>query len=637
MFDSIDYAKTEHRNAWLRHPILGDPSFDSFEKLGETVHQSEAPYDWAVNGSLFRDPKDGAWHYLAGLYPYGYAIQDKNKFDFKIYKSTDSGKSWQALGKGFTDGFYFEGYDAAADSHPDVVMTYDPETDLYWLAYDWLTNETNWQNIYLPSSKNHDSGAALAYAKSPVGPFTRLPAPLFGNCDISRKLGRFIRAYATTVLKRESDWIALILCDAGESFSWGLACMTAAAPEGPWSEPAILLSVDRPDYYPAPVEFYPCFSVDGTVYAPAASVALNRNYQAIFEAPLEETHKPEAWRLADDGNAWHSRPLPDEAYGIWGQTFHGFVHDGLFTVMYPARDRKGNGTLSVAQRPWAQPHSDGFTFSGHAGKSIAPLMRSYRAFELETEFVFSGTIAFAFDYNGILGPNTPAADATLAPETLSDYKALRLCGELFMLLSVYASGKETVLAKGNYEPRGKTVNLFLRVEENRIKWALNGESFEITGVPLKGGPSVLIAHEFSLLTVSSYKIVGKVIPCTLRYNANDALLGAGQNVADWKTSQSAGLDCVSETAWVSATQSNSVYGKWNVTCEDFTVYAAKSPELSKMRVVVDGELIATVDLYAEQAEPSGPVYRGKLPRGRHGIALYPEGGMVVLDILEIYF
>ena len=101
---SIDYAKTEHMAAWLRHPVLGDPSFDTFEKLGGTVHTSSPPYEWAVNGSLFRDPADGAWYCFAGLYPAGYNA-DNGLFDFMIYCSRDEGKTWECLGEGFQRGF----------------------------------------------------------------------------------------------------------------------------------------------------------------------------------------------------------------------------------------------------------------------------------------------------------------------------------------------------------------------------------------------------------------------------------------------------------------------------------------------------------------------------------------------------
>lgn len=61
----INYAKVDHMNAWLRHPVPGDPSFDTFERLGDAVHVSKPPYEWAVNGSVFCD-FDGTWYYYAG-------------------------------------------------------------------------------------------------------------------------------------------------------------------------------------------------------------------------------------------------------------------------------------------------------------------------------------------------------------------------------------------------------------------------------------------------------------------------------------------------------------------------------------------------------------------------------------------
>jgi hypothetical protein len=631
-----DYAKMENMSAWLRHPVLGDPSFDTFEKLGATVHQSEPPYEWAVNGSLFCDPADGAWYYFAGLYGYGYG----GKMDFKIYKSTDSGKSWQDLGTGFPDGFCFDGYSSAADSHPDAVMTYDPETKLYWLAYDWGTNDSTWAEAHHPSDKNYDGGAALAYSQSPAGPFTRLSKPIFGNYEISRKLGRFTRAYATTVLKRKSDWIALTLCDSGEYFSWGLICLTAESPEGNWSEPKVLLSVDRPEYYPAPVEFYPCFAVGETVYAPATSVALNRNYQAMFTAPLEEAHHPEAWVLSGDGNAWHSRPLPDEKFGIWGQTYHGFVDktSGKFTVMYPSRDERGFGTLSVAQRLWDKPHSNGFTFSGHEGKSVSPLMRAYKNFTLEMELTFTGTIEIAFDYNGILGPETPTANSSPSHETLADYQALRLSGGNFQLVSINSSGEEMVVSDGGFPQNDTKVNLSLTAKDKDINLIINGVAKNIPGISVKGGSLALIAHNFSILTCSKYMVYGEPIPCSLKYQAYDAILGAGQRLANWRSAVQSGLSCISEKALINAVEQHGavkIYGKWNICGNGFTLYAPKGPTLGTMRVVVDGEHQATVDLYSENNIASSPVSACKLTSGHHGIAIYPEKGEIVLDVLEV--
>ena len=637
---TFDYAKTANMDVWLRHPVLGDPSFDTFEKLGETVHKSEPPYEWGVNGSLFRDPVYGIWYYFAGIYPYGYSTaQDANGrivcSDFKIYRSSDEGKSWEDLGKGFPDGFCFDGYNCPADSHPDTFMTYDPDTKLYWLAYDWATNQASWETSVHPAELQYNAGGALAYSQSPAGPFIRLAKPMFGNYEISRKLGRFTRAYLTTVFKRRSDWIALVLCDSGDRYSWGLVCMTADSPDGEWSDPTVVLSVDREEYYPAPVEFSPCFAVGDTVYAPATSVALNRNYQTMHTAPIEKAHIPEAWTLSGDGNAWHARNLSDEKYGIWGQTYNGFENDGTFTVMYPSRDERGFGTLSVAQRMWDKPHSDGFTFSGHAGKSISPLMRGYKNFTLEAEFTFAGTVEFAFDYNGILGPERSTSDSFPSKETFSNYKALRLSDGNFKFISVNQSGEETILVGGEYISDGGNIKMALQTEDNCVKFNINGKTEVVSNITVKGGLTAVIAHEFSILTCSKYEICaadGEQIPGTLKYHAYDAILGAGQRMADWKQA----AHCISGKAVMNSVGQNQIYGKWNCICKGFSIYAPKAPTLGKMRVVVDGVYKSTVDLYAETEITSAPIYTCELDSGRHGIALYPENGTIVLDIIEVY-
>ena len=646
---AVDYAETANMDAWLRHPVLGDPSFDTFEKVGETVHKSEPPYEWAVNGSLFCDPADGAWYYFAGLYGYGYT---GIRSDFKIYKSVDKGGSWRDLGKGFPNGFCFDGYAIAADGHPDTVMTYDPETKLYWLAYDWGTNESSWATATHPPEKKYNAGGALAYAENPAGPFTRLPEPIFGNYEISRKIGRFTRAYATTVLKRKTDWIALVLCDSGEYYSWGLVCMTADSPYGKWSEPKVILSVDRPGYYPAPMEYYPCFAVGGRVYAPATSVALNRNYQTMHAAPLEEAHDPAAWVLCGDGNAWHSRPLTDEKYGIWGQTYNGFVDrsDGTFNVMYASRDERGFGTLSVARRLWDVPYSDGFTFSGHAGKSVSLITNAYKQFSLEAEFVLNGTVEVAFDYNGVLGPDAPAADSRPSKETLSNYKALRIAGGSVKFICVDRLGVESVIHEYGYISGAETsdaedtknIKLSLDVSDGGVKFNVNGVAGDVSDINVTGGFPALIAHEFSVMSCVKYIIRGESIACPLKYQPYDAVLGAGQRLADWKNCALSGFNCVSDKALAytaGGCAAIPIYGKWNVTCKKFTIYAPKSPKLGKMMVVVDGKYIAPVDLYSEEEIDSSPVFTYEPGAGRHGIAVYPdnpESGAVVLDILEIY-
>jgi hypothetical protein len=306
--------------------------------------------------------------------------------------------------------------------------------------------------------------------------------------------------------------------------------------------------------------------------------------------------------------------------------------------MYPSRDERGFGTLSVAQRLWNQPHSDGFTFSGHEGKSVSPLMRAYKDFTLEMECAFTGTIEIAFDYNGILGPETPAANSSPSKETFSDYQALRLSGGNFQLISVNPSGKETVISEGDFIKNDTKVTLSLTVREREVNLTINGVSKRIPAVPVKGGALALIAHEFSVLTCSKFTVQGDPIPCSLKYHAYDAILGAGQRLADWKNAAQTGLSCISGKALINAAEPYGairIYGKWNIIGKGFTIYAPKAPSLGKMRVVVDGEYQATVDLYSANNVASSPVYTCKLAGGHHGVALCPEKGEIVLDVLEV--
>ncbi|MBP1995752.1 hypothetical protein [Paenibacillus eucommiae] len=628
----MDYAQKRWMNAWLRHPVLGDPSFDSFERVGECVHRSEKPYEWAVNGSLFRDPKDGGWYYYAGLYPYGYKLIEEFSAHCIVYKSADEGVNWECLGPVFEKGFAFDHHDVASDIVPDAVVTYDEQSDTYWMAYDWCTNNSDWSNAFNPLGTGADSGAALAWAKTPAGPFTRLPAPHISNVELAGDMGRFKRIYASTLLKRKNDWITLALCDSSEYFSWGLACMTAPSPEGPWSRPVIVMSVDRPEYYPAPVEFYPCFAVGDTVYAPATSVAASRNYQAVFSASLEEAHEPEAWSLLFDGNAWHSRPRLDEKYGIWGQTFHGFVHNGIFNVMYPSKNEDDHGTLFVASRPWEQPFSDGFTLSAHKGKAISPVLAGYVHFSLKADVVLEGTVDFAFDYGGILGPNESKSDAVPHQQSISSYSALRLSDEgSFKLITVDFNGVEFVHAAGSYDK--PVTSIELRREGSNVIAFLGGIQVAEAEIAVSAAkPLALIAHEWSNLNCSKFEVTGHAGRYELFYNGFDALLGAGQRIGDWEVTASELYR--SNKGLVGQGRCKA---KWNVIGDGFDIYAPTAPEFGTIKVYVDGELSGHANLYAPEARASAVVHTvGGLTQGRHSVQIEAESGKFVLDIIAVH-
>lgn len=625
-----DFTKKENRNYWLRHPTLGDPSFDTFEKLGNTVHKSEPPYEWGVNGSLFVDPKTGHFYLYGGIYPYGYATSQTNPTRFLIYKSTDDGKTWVNLGYGFELGFKFDGHQSPSDGCPDVVMCYDEKEDTYWLCYDWADNNITWENAH-KSNNSSDSGAALAWAKSPEGPFKRLEKPFFSNNEQYGKLGIFSRGYASTLLKRKSDWIAFTLLDSGKHFSWGLACMTAKTPNGPWSQPVLLLSPERPEYYPAPVEFHPCFTTENKVYAPATSVSKNRNYQAVFSASLERSHLPSSWCLASDGGVWHSRMMADEKYGIWGQTIHGFVHKNDFFVMYPAKDERGFGTLSVAKRKWDEPFSDGFTFSGHADKSISPLLVSYKDFVLDAEFDFTGTIEIVFDYAGILGPDKHDSDASPHKQSLSSYYALVLKEtNEYKLIYKDQFAKEDVLFDGSCE--GKIKSVTIAKSNETVDIIMNGKNVAGAGIRTSSkNPIAIVAHEFSVLNCAKFEIEGERLPYILKYNSHDAILNAGQAIQNWDDEKT--LDFHADEHF---TGEGKVKAKWNIIGNKFSVYSPKSPKLGVMEIWVDGCLFGTANLNSAVDELSKPVYSVvSLEQGNHSVELRPFTGKIAVDILEV--
>ena len=240
--------------------------------------------------------------------------------------------------------------------------------------------------------------------------------------------------------------------------SWALFGMTAPKPEGPYGERILLRNVEADGFHPPLLEFYPAFVHRGFVYAPATSVALNRNYNALFRAPLERAAEPGAWELVQNGSLWHAEDVENEAYGLWGQTFSGWVDgNGVLQAAFQSRDPKGMGTVNVAARPWNQPlRKSGFVMSGHQGPSLTLLQRAFAGFRLDARLRLRGTVRLLVDYDGVLGPNLPESDATLHPLALSRCDAVELNERQWKVIRFGQAGEQTVLASGT-RPGGETV------------------------------------------------------------------------------------------------------------------------------------------------------------------------------------
>ncbi len=639
-----DYAKMCSMEAWLRHPVLGDPSFDNFTKLGQTVHRSEKPFEWAVNGSIFSDPKTGWWYYYVARYPKGYWDPSADICHFIIYRSKDKGASWENLGKGFPD-FQcpFAGLEDACMGAPDAVVRYDAAEDLYWMTYDWGCGRLIQQEGGKPCLEAlPDAGVALAWAKSPEGPFHRLKTWVHNNRFQTSRIGRFHRGYSSAAFQRKNDWICFIMQDSGPYHGWGLTCRTAKTPDAQWSEPRLLLSPDRQGYYPALLEYCFCIQIGDMIYAPATSVAGNRNYQVVYAAPIEQAEHPSAWKLVREGSLWHSRPLADERYGIWGQTLHGFIEDGMYYTMYVGMDERKYGTLSVASCPADQPFRDGFTISGHVGSSVSPTLGAYRDFSLDMHMDFTGTAEVFLKHHGILGPDQTTSNSVTSQESFASSLSIELGDDRgYRLLLRDPAGACRVLHRGTAET--KITSLGAAWSDNRLCLAVNekevwagdlSEALKEAGMDPEAfaeAPLAVCAREVSVFRCSRFRVTGEPLPYALRYSAREGVLAAMHGTT-WQPAQREGF--VTRKGYIG---SGSRWVKWNFRGNGFRLYAPRGEDLGRAEIWVDGYLYATVDLYAPQPEASRIVYEVRdLPgQTRHAVVVKGyEGQPFAADVLE---
>ena len=631
---TVDFADLPQQDAWLRHPVFGDPSFDAFEHApANPVHRGAPPYEWPVNGFLFEDTRSTNWYLYVGNYCQGYQLKADLRSHCTVYQSGDRGESWEALGPIFADEpHFFDNEVSPLASAPDVSVTFDGGR--YHLCFDWTTANTTWKNAADPPP-DANSGVGYAWAEKPEGPFHIAKRPIATTRDQVPLLGKYRRLYASTILRRSRDWLVLTLTDSGPCFGWALLGMTAEQAEGPYTPPKLLLYPESPRFHPPLLEFFPAFVHEGFVYAPATSVALNRNCQTLFRVPIEKAMDPEAWAIHQLGSLWHAAPAEHEAYGIWGQTFSGFV-DGAdtFHVMFPSRDRDGMGTINLATRPWRQPcRPRGFVLSGHEGPSLARLRRGGPIERIELTMALHGTATILWDHSAPLGPNRPASNATLHPLTLSRCEGLRLSPSAWTFLGMDELGEEQVAAQGELEEGpNRTVRIAWSPEEvlsiqinGSERWA--GKHPRIRG----NGALGLLAHAHSHVTVERFEVKGALDPIGEILLYTEALLGAAQNMANWEDRNDRqfryGIGAVSKNPGVEA--------KWNFQGSGFKLWAPKGPEFGTASLYLDGESIGQADFHAPKTQPSAILFSKQgLEPGFHALTIRPEAARIPVDALD---
>jgi hypothetical protein len=613
-----DYADVSHVEDWLRHPVFGDPSFDSFEHAASNpVFRGSPPLEWPVNGFYFIDPVSGSHYLYVGDYSRGYW---KHPAECVLFRSQDAGKTWLRLpGRVLAeDGRAFDADSSGAGHLPDVSVTYFDRR--YHMVYDWERLD------------HTDGGIAYAWADKPEGPFHRDPRPILRKSDRANLAGRYSRPYAATLIRRKRDWLITGMMD-DAPFGWAMFVITAPTPEGPWTKPVLVRNVESDYFHPPLMEGYPAFSDGKYIYAPATSVAKNRDFQCIFKAPIEKADLPAAWTLQSHGSLWHSDDREDEYYGIWGQTFSGALdRAGALHVLFPSKNQHDVGTINTAVRRWNTPFSHGFHMSAHAGPSFTILRQTCTDCTLDARFHLRGTARLLWDYAAPLGPDRPTSDATLHTLMLSRHSGLEANAHGWRIVRADDAGSLVVLASGSAEGREDWA-VGVQRSPGKISVSIDGEVVWHGQASNEAGSLGWLLQPDTYLTVSQFRIAGDMSPTRRSYLFTEGWLDIAEDPAAWTEMKSQvfryGLGAVSRRAPVAA--------KWSVIGHRFTLYSPKGPGYGTIRITLDGHSSFVVDLHAAEVEHSTAVWSGEAESGDdHAITITPlTPAPMPLDVLDV--
>ncbi|MCX6227433.1 MAG: hypothetical protein NTV01_22315, partial [Bacteroidia bacterium] len=514
---------------------------------------------------------------------------------------------------------------------PDVSVVYSEGK--YYMGLDYVTTGFSWDIKNLMNG-----GLAVAVSDKPEGPYKIFSKPAITNGFFYDKpwLGKYNRCYAGTLIKAKDQWVFLFDLDSGTYYSWGLAAISAPAPEGPWSEPVILISCESDIYHPSLMEYFPVFLHNDTLYTPATSVARNRNFQCIFRAPANEAMNPEKWELWQEGSVWHSIHSENEYEGIWGQTFSGFINKAdVLKVMYPSRDKENRGTINLASVDWKKLHRDsGFVLSGHGAPSFTTIPVFYSQPDIESSFSYYGTVAFVWNYQAPVGPDRPKADAELHPLMFNSNTRFQLTETQWFLLNASVDGPTDTISRGLVD---KTEHNSLKIEhldektiisiDNKVLWqgSLNNSDYGSCG---------LFAMKRSGIDVRSFIVSGRNHPGFMNWLYTEGLSNSGSDIKDWEIFENSpwftyGIGAVSKI--------DTALAKWSFTGSGFDLYCPKMPALGKAEIIVNGIITGEIDLHSDTPGKSVVVYsmRGLTPI-KNAIIIKGKHGKISLDCLRVY-
>jgi hypothetical protein len=607
-----EYALPDGRLRWISHPVVGEPSYDAFQRRsGNPLLTGTSPYEWPVNGSLFIDSVSGYHYAYVGMYPRGYwPLERPDQAAYcHGYRSCDGGESWEDIGdilRGSAD--QFDGDGVMAGAVPDVTVCL--VDGVYHMLYDWA------------NPGNTAGGLAHAQSDSPEGPFVRSPHPIHLDTDQEPLLGQYVRAYAGTLIRRANDWLILCMMSTpgNGGGTWAMVAMTSSRPDSGYSEPEFLLWPQSDRFHPAPLEFFPAFVHEGVVYAPTTSVARNRNYQELFAAPLENAHTAGAWNIAQHGSVWHSEAVPNEHTGIWGQTLACAVDKcGTLHAMFHCKTAEDRGTVNLARRPWDKPFRDrGFVISAPNADNVSMTLETRDDVIIHLAGTANGPFSILWGHRGPIGPDRPqGAEGT--PHSLSKSDCLRwtICEDAWELTEVSADGLTRELASGPAGLGTNEVDATVEHTHEGLTLSLGGILLWSGETSVRSGRVGIVSHAGTVLDVTIFDVIGDHRIETVSLLCTDGTMGSGAAPEDWELVDDPG----SRFGIACRAMKPGAVAKWSFEGSAFRVYTTGRDAFD---LLLDGEVTGEY----------GSDITIEVKPGRHAVTMVAHREGVLVDSLD---
>lgn len=618
--ESIDFSLNINRGMWLQHPVVGSPSWDTFVRESITpIYIGKPPYEWPVNGFLFHDPVSLKWYAYIGLYPRNYFPSG----GCLLLKETTPG-TWTEIGIVLSgDPNSFDGDGQNPGGMPDVSVVYADKR--YHLVYDWGNHQ------------NTRGGIAYAWADSPEGPFHRAHKPIHLDADQPLVFGRYNRVYAATLFKRSSDWLILAMMSTPRNAggTWALVCFTGKNPEGPYSGPQFLLYPQSNSFHPPLAEFYPAFEYEEHLYVPATSVAKNRTFQIMYTVSKWRAHIPEAWQIFQYGSIWHDLPLHSYEQGIWGQTFSGQVsgkpqESAELRALSFSKTIKNIGIALISKRFWSKAYQDGFQLAAPYATARAILCRDFKCFNFLCKINTTGSWAFSWGCTGPIGADRNGADSVAHNLMMRDHYECFFESQTITIQSYNSKGIKKIIAQSSINSKCFG-DLSVQFRQLADLFQLQIDETEIFSIPVspKLGRIEFRVEIGTILKVNSMIGIDEGLYSNLFFLGTDAVAGAGCSAKEWKPLR----HHLFHFGKGYLSQKNNSRAKWNVIGSKFHLYSPRYPNLGTARLLVDGNLIETIDFSSPKKTASACICKFQAKLGYHAVILETLTGIIPLDCL----